>query len=109
MALLPATVIANFDIYSGSDFAWDTAFEMWQIFEAEPSCDDAYNSPLYFNKDDVSGGRIGVRCEGDGCFEQDPSKIDILEMNFDDDPIWHWSKSLLFFCPLMPYSICLLR
>jgi hypothetical protein len=93
LTLLPAAVTANFDIYSGSDFAWDTAFETWQIFEAEPSCNDAYSSPLYFNRDDVSGRKYGVRCEG-GCNNKDPGDIKTLEMHFGNNPLWHWSEFL---------------
>ena len=38
VALLPVAT-ANLDIYAGTDaFSWDQAYNVWQIFEAEPDC-----------------------------------------------------------------------
>ncbi|KAL2066782.1 hypothetical protein VTL71DRAFT_2854 [Oculimacula yallundae] len=81
----------GFDIYRGSDYVWDSSAETWQIFPAEPSCDDAWKSPLYYDRDDVSSSYNGVRCE-DGCDESDPGEITILEMKFHEkNPSLHWT------------------
>ncbi|KAF2827505.1 hypothetical protein CC86DRAFT_381509 [Ophiobolus disseminans] len=50
------------------------------------------NIPWYPAKNDVSGGKLGVRCNGDGCSESnDPSGIDEMEMHFSNNPPWHWT------------------
>lgn len=84
-------VAANFDVYMVT-YAGITS---WQVFPAEPSCDQSWGAPLWDWKDDVSGTKSGIRCKGSGCgITPSPSDIDILEMNFHGtNPIYHWSKA----------------
>jgi hypothetical protein len=106
VALMPTSTKANFDIYVGQDFAWDTPYNTWQIFEAEPSCNDAWNSPLYFDRDDVSHWD-GVRCDGKGCKNNYPSQVKTLEMAFTHShPVYHWSKFLFFLSAALSSSQC---
>ncbi|KAJ2972304.1 hypothetical protein NUW58_g9212 [Xylaria curta] len=37
----------------------------WQITDAEPSCDEIWDSKRWGEKDDVSGSKEGFRCKGD--------------------------------------------
>lgn len=43
-------------------------------------------------RNDVSNGRYGIRCDGAGCdIKHSAWDIDILEMNFSQDPAYHWT------------------
>jgi hypothetical protein len=95
--LFNSVVTANFDLFSGyyAYIAGEFSHErpMWQVFASDPDCNTVYNTPNYRDLQDVSGTKIGVRCEGYGCSSSaDPSTIDTLEMHFDNNPLWHWSK-----------------
>ncbi|KAF2875388.1 hypothetical protein BDV95DRAFT_604141 [Massariosphaeria phaeospora] len=64
--------------------------EGWQAYSAFPACKDALEW-MWVDTEDASG--YGVRCEGDGCDrndESDPTKIEVLEMNFDNGAN-HWT------------------
>lgn len=93
--LLPA-IKANFDVYrvgvSCSGICGNA--EGWQVYEAEANCDNDLDW-IWRDSDDVSGGKYGVRCEGDGCRRSpdvSTNDIETLEMNFNSDE-YHWSKS----------------
>lgn len=91
----PQSKVANFDIYTGTqiDVFGPSANTMWLIFEAEPDCDNVNNDgSWWYDEDDVSGEKQGVRCEGGCAGGEDASAIEILEMNFHGtDPVYHWS------------------
>lgn len=54
----------------------------------------ANSARVFRDRDDVSGNKLGMRCEG-GCYlDNDPETIETLEMNFIEDDA-HWSKSKL--------------
>lgn len=91
-ATLPA-VTANFDIYWVHQDLYDTM--IWMVFAAPPSCDEVNHTRGWGWKSDVSGNKYGMRCQGNGCgaFKR-PEEIDVLEMNFNDNPQYHWSMYL---------------
>ncbi|KAI1178467.1 hypothetical protein F4777DRAFT_576001 [Nemania sp. FL0916] len=78
---------ADFDIYrqgiggngiSGNSWGW-------MAYDSPPAC-DSVTEWIWRSSSDVSGGKYGVRCEGDGCGAgQDPAQITTLEMNFNSD------------------------
>ncbi|TLD19042.1 hypothetical protein PspLS_09850 [Pyricularia sp. CBS 133598] len=93
LATLVPVAIADFYIYKvhANDIFGEND-EFWQIFDGPPSCDDQRGTTAWNNLSDVSGDKRGIRCEEDGCsFGSDPSDIDVLEMNFRGDPIYHWT------------------
>lgn len=98
--LLPAAH-ANFDIYrvkSVRPYAQGGTEIGWQMFPSDPSCEAAVKAALtnrwWPDLDDVSGNKLGIRCEGKGCaLDASPEDIDILEMNSaNPNSVQHYSK-----------------
>jgi hypothetical protein len=96
---LPA-VHANFDIYYmelSRPYAQGGDLTGYQLFEAEPSCEEAGDENRSYQKDlsDVSGDKFGFRCAGKGCGKGGiPEDIDILEMNMNS--VHHYSEYIPF-------------
>ncbi|ATZ52230.1 hypothetical protein BCIN_08g00020 [Botrytis cinerea B05.10] len=94
-AALLTPVIANFDVYMVDAYerVFKTHSRGWQIFDAQPSCDQVKTAAIWWSYGDVSGDHEGVRCSGSGCDYTAPiSNIDILEMNFSSlRKVWHWT------------------
>ena len=69
------------------------------FFANDPDCDTVEDAYYWAKLGDVSGGKEGVRCKGDGCCRScDPGEIEELEMNFHGgDPVYHWSEWPLFY------------
>ncbi|KAK4215931.1 family 71 glycoside hydrolase [Rhypophila decipiens] len=68
--------------------------DKWFVFPAQPDCDDVYASVYRPELDDVSKDWIGVRCEapyGKCSGGSDPRLIEILEMHFSNEPLYHWT------------------
>lgn len=95
-ALVPAA-LANFDIYyklSGGN-GIGANIRRFGFFNGEPSCDEAKDSTIWPEKDDLSSD-FGVRCKADGdskaCFgSASPSGIEEFEIRINEDG-YHWSK-----------------
>jgi len=86
---------ANFDLYVGADNGLGTGnqFSTWWIHEAPPDCNRVTNhAEMWDTLDDVSGRMLGIRCEGVGCHRNQPENVDVLEMHFSNNPLYHWSK-----------------
>lgn len=96
-------VIADFDMYHGKwmvlgEFEVDR--DIWQIFQTDPNCDQAWNTAVTDDSYDVSGNKLGVRCVGSGCDgSNDPWDIDLVEMHYSNNPLYHWSM----YCLAFPY------
>ncbi|KAK0653306.1 hypothetical protein QBC41DRAFT_369366 [Cercophora samala] len=90
---------ADFDLYDGYVKGWQDDFptSTWFVFASPPNCDDVFSSltQSYAEMDDVSGDHTGVRCEGAGCGSpdrsSDPYNVDVLEMHFANNPLWHFT------------------
>lgn len=94
LALVPVCT-ANFDIYMNNAWTVQGGSTGWTIFEADPPCGQVNNAIIYGNYGDVSGSYIGVRCVGD-CFPSNrPDGIQVLEMHFNNNPLYHWSKFIV--------------
>lgn len=98
LAGLMQATLADFNIYrvglGGTGISGNA--EGWQVYMGDANCDNAIDW-IWRDSDDVSGGKYGVRCDGEDnacgrAEDDDPSNIDILEMNFNSDDR-HWSKS----------------
>ncbi|OAG12332.1 uncharacterized protein CC84DRAFT_112811 [Paraphaeosphaeria sporulosa] len=94
VATLLHSVNANFDLYrvglGGTGVSGNG--EGWQAYEAEANCDNKLDW-YWVDSEDVSGGKYGVRCEGDGCGrsqDDDDKSLDVIEMNFNRDE-HHWT------------------
>lgn len=106
-------VMADFDMYHGQ-FHWaggrgdKLKRDIWQVYQTDPDCSTVLDhTPITDSSSDVSGNKLGVRCEGRGCsHDNDPSEIDVLEMHFSNNPLYHWSKSMAQFPFLSPYHNC---
>jgi hypothetical protein len=86
---------ANFDLYAGADnmLGSGNQFSTWYIHEAPPDCNRVTNhAEMWDEIDDVSGDKRGIRCEGMGCHRYQPENVDVLEMHFSNNPLYHWSK-----------------
>ncbi|KAK4174568.1 hypothetical protein QBC36DRAFT_191968 [Triangularia setosa] len=95
LACVAGLAEANFDLFLGAQtFPGDGGihrFQTWSIFPSDPSCNDVWNGPYYLGQEDVSGSKVGVRCEGKGCNGGAASDIDIVEMHFTNSPLYHWT------------------
>jgi hypothetical protein len=93
---------ANYDVYRvvlKQPYAQGGTQIVWQTFSTPPDCPTALgpNDAVYGFQDsqDVSK-KTGFRCVGSGCAQQTPaSDIDVLEMHIQDNPLLHWSRSLM--------------
>jgi hypothetical protein len=100
-------VNADFDLYSGYGYVGTGVViglggqpeapyfaHNWHVFGGEPDCKDAWRAKTFPDTDDVSGEKIGVRCQPfSACWGNgDPAGIDVLEMHFLNDPFLHFSK-----------------
>lgn len=87
-------VSANFDIYFVSMSYLDQGSEWWQVFEEGPTCPQVVDTGVFWDRDDVSGDKTGVRLQGGGKGAEPIDEIEQLEMNFHGtDPVYHWSTS----------------
>jgi hypothetical protein len=85
------SVVANFDVYFIHTDLYDTY--NWGVYDAQPSCETERTTRAWSWRSDVSGDKLGMRCQGSGCaFNAPIENIDVLEMNFNNNPVLHWSK-----------------
>ncbi|KAK4171588.1 hypothetical protein QBC36DRAFT_199019 [Triangularia setosa] len=95
LASLTGLATANFDLYLGHQvFGVDGGahlFDGWYIFDNDPSINDVFAYGPYLSKDDVSGRTTGVRCAGSGCYGGAATDINVLEMHFSNNPLYHWT------------------
>ncbi|KAK0666416.1 hypothetical protein QBC41DRAFT_230614 [Cercophora samala] len=96
LATLTRLASANFDIYMAEEKTTiPQVWPMWHIFDTDPTCGDFDNNPNYLGSDDVSGDKVGVRCDSSSdpynCAVQSypADGIDVLEMNFSG--AYHWT------------------
>jgi hypothetical protein len=98
VTLLPA-VKADFVLFAqgiGGGGIIDNAWG-WQAYSSsEPSCDDVH-SWIWRKKDDVSGGKYGVRCKGSCGSSSDPAGFEEVEMNFNSDDLHFSMLCAIFF------------
>lgn len=92
---------AGFDIYLLTTSTVPVIFNAgWQVVDPNRNvCPAPLETRMFPSKQDVSGNKIGIRCETfygfNGCdslLTSDPAKIDVMEMHFSDTPKLHWSK-----------------
>ncbi|KAF9730330.1 hypothetical protein PMIN06_011461 [Paraphaeosphaeria minitans] len=99
-------VAADFDIYlvmrqPPARPPWTVGIINWQFLDPnQNSCPDPAHTRLFNSHDDVSGNKIGVRCdswgqrEHNGCYagdDNDPANIDAMEMHLSDTPKFHYT------------------
>jgi hypothetical protein len=95
-AVIPAAM-ADFDIYATSSGGNGISANIagYNFLSGDPSCDEAWNSQIWGQKDDVSGDKYGVRCEQDShgacAGMSSPSGVTEMEINIDGGE-YHFSK-----------------
>ncbi|KAK4040419.1 hypothetical protein C8A01DRAFT_15676 [Parachaetomium inaequale] len=72
---------ADMYIYQSQDTMSGTGADIYNFFTGHPSCNDVNSATNYMGRDDVSGRRSGVNCDGSGCWNGNPNDITRLEMN----------------------------
>ncbi|KAF4982819.1 hypothetical protein FZEAL_1611 [Fusarium zealandicum] len=78
-AAFASLAAADFWIYSEQDFTSDITSEHFKFYNSKPDCSDVTTGSIaQQRKDDVSGGKNGVRCEG--CLDGD---LRVIEFNND--------------------------
>lgn len=100
LAALLQAADADFDVYAtglGGDGITDNVWG-YQVFDGAADC-EKHLDWIWRSGDDVSGGKYGVRCKGQGAScdpssTDDPAGIEEMEFNFNSDD-YHWSKSLI--------------
>jgi hypothetical protein len=65
-------------------------FHVYIFSKGHISCQEVIYGDSTVERDDVSGDKRGVSCDGSGCFFGDPHDIDRLEVN---NALGHFSKS----------------
>ncbi|KAF2149361.1 hypothetical protein K461DRAFT_270964 [Myriangium duriaei CBS 260.36] len=93
VAVLPATN-ADFTLYAEGIGGNGISGNAWgyQVYDGKAECDHIIDW-IWRTSSDVSGGKYGVRCKGDGdsCASSgDPAGIKELEMNFNSAE-HHWT------------------
>ena len=91
-ALQLQSAAAAMYIYQSQDSVSGTGADIYNFFKGHPSCNDVNKAVNYMGRDDVSGGKHGVSCDGNGCWNGKPNDIKRLEMN---TKFGHYSESLL--------------
>ncbi|GKT64267.1 hypothetical protein ColTof4_06667 [Colletotrichum tofieldiae] len=86
---------ANFDVYLNRLYnlgpGGSEGHQAWTIFDSDPSCQQVNNAITYGHYGDVSGRQTGVRCVGDCAMEGRADGIQVLEMHFSNNPLYHWT------------------
>ncbi|KAF2635907.1 hypothetical protein P280DRAFT_484274 [Massarina eburnea CBS 473.64] len=94
LATLAQITYANFDIYIiylRSPYI-SGILTRYAIFAVDPDCDDVRAAHEYMSRNDVSGTKFGVRCEGNGCEgNHNPGDVKVMEMHFSNHPLYHWT------------------
>jgi hypothetical protein len=70
LASVAQVTFAAFDIYRvDATYHGGNHDYGYQIFETDkrPTCDDVTSTAWYGAKNDVSGNKLGVACDGEGC------------------------------------------
>jgi hypothetical protein len=95
---LISPVMANFDLYMVDQTIITpngvSELKVWEVFEAEPNCNQVMNQRAWSTSNDVSGTKEGIRCVGSGCdYKADIANSDVLEMNFNGGAgnVLHWT------------------
>jgi hypothetical protein len=102
-ALLPLCS-ANFDLYHEYFAMNDGEGIVWKVFQNHPSRDEVLSTGGFEVSRNVSGRKIGVRCVG-WCDHGDrPGGIEVLEMHFRNNPLYHWSKYTYYLRVQVPRS-----
>ncbi|KAK4654402.1 hypothetical protein QC762_0065230 [Podospora pseudocomata] len=94
LASLAGLATANFDLYLGHQIIpvdGGVLHDGWYIFDNDPSKADVLAYGPYLSQDDVSGRTTGVRCVGSGCYGGAATDINVLEMHFSNNPLYHWT------------------
>lgn len=93
LAALAPLCSANFDVYKVGESLLGNIIDRWAIFDNDPSCNDVvHRYPNFAEYSRVNGDQTGVRCQG-ACGREDRADgIEQLEMNFGQNPLYHWSK-----------------
>ncbi|KAM0244020.1 hypothetical protein ACHAP5_006684 [Fusarium lateritium] len=84
---------ANFDLYLSQETGTTPEggnHEIWNIYPSDPTCSDVETSRNWFSRDDVSS-RTGIRCSGQCFGGSAATDINVLEMHFTDDPLYHFT------------------
>lgn len=92
-ATLLSGTLANFDLYHVEfERAGQSTIYHWRAFEAGGDCDTSMRTRSFEEISDVSGSKLGMRCERSGCKQYAPIRdIEQLEMHFRNDPLLHFS------------------
>lgn len=98
LAIFATAAKANFDVYfaalGGTGIAGNSFG--FQVYDNPPACGDTLDW-IWRSSGDVSGGKYGVRCEGDGCCSScDPKDIEEMEFNFNGGDDYHFSMYLFY-------------
>ncbi|KAK1829509.1 hypothetical protein QBC39DRAFT_125771 [Podospora conica] len=91
VATLLGLTNANFDLYAGTEQSLGGFFMVWTIHQTPPDCKRVNQAETYLQLDDVSGNKVGVRCEGSGCSTYQPSNVNVVEMHFSNNPLFHFT------------------
>ena len=98
VAAIVGLASADFDLYIGQDNAIPgIQIDTFWVFNNEPDCNQVNSWEYHDGRDDVSGDKRGVRCEGKGCKNNNPLEIDLIEMHFSNNPLLHFSKPPLIY------------
>ena len=96
---IAATALAFDVFFLRHDFHHGTVQGFQVLDPSQNSCPDPKNTRLFDDMRDVSGDKVGIRCEGSGCRQYrgdeslyDPSNIDVMEMHLSNTPGLHWSE-----------------
>jgi hypothetical protein len=74
---------------------WGGQSEGYAVYAGDPSCADVGRVGSWNKQSDVSGRKTGVRCNGNCGLGEDPDGITQFEMHWTNNPLFHWSESIV--------------
>ncbi|KAF2440891.1 hypothetical protein P171DRAFT_475406 [Karstenula rhodostoma CBS 690.94] len=64
----------------------------WSVLPHDWVCRDVLDARRLVDRKDVSGNKLGVRCNGDGCInDHSTDNLDLIEMHWTNIPLFHWT------------------
>lgn len=99
------TLLASLQLCNANFYIW--AVELHDLFGGvlegydvydhpqKPSCSEVSKRRIWQARSDVSGSKTGVRCVGECDLTDNGNNVDVFEMHWTNNPLFHWSMSLI--------------
>ncbi|KAH7368801.1 hypothetical protein B0T11DRAFT_316869 [Plectosphaerella cucumerina] len=95
------TLFASLQLCNANFYIW--AVELHDLFGGvlegydvydhpqKPSCSEVSKRNIWQARSDVSGSKTGVRCVGECDMVHNGNNVDVFEMHWTNNPLFHWT------------------